>query len=139
MIRIPLTRGEQGWQGSYTETAGAGVYRLLAEAEITGERVTADRELTLYAFDREWSSPAADLALLRQMAEMTRDSGGRVVATEQLAEVLTELAAATPAVEYQRRLRWQPADTFLDALLWLGAIVLLLAGEWVLRKKWGLA
>ncbi len=88
--------------------------------------------------DVEFANPAADPDQLSRMAGLTRDSGGRVVASEQLAALLDDIKQNPPQLAEEVLTRWQLADTWWDAWLVLGTLVTLLTTEWFLRKRWGL-
>jgi hypothetical protein len=88
--------------------------------------------------DVEFANPAADPDQMARLASLTRDSGGRVVASEQLASLLEEIKKNPPELVEEVLTKWQLADTWWDAWLVLGILVALLATEWSLRKLWGL-
>ena len=69
---------------------------------------------------------------------MTKEVGGRVLAPEDLPALLREIRDRPPQMEVEVQTKWQLADTARDAWLFFLACVLLLTGEWFLRKKWGL-
>ena len=88
--------------------------------------------------DIELSNPAADPAQLARLTRMTRAAGGRLVAPEQLPELLKEIRENPQEREIRAQARWQLADTLWDAWLFFLGVALLLSLEWGLRKKWGL-
>ena len=57
---------------------------------------------------------------------------------EQLAALLREIRDRPPQMDVEVQTKWQLADTPRDAWLFFVALVVLLTGEWFLRKKWGL-
>ncbi len=88
--------------------------------------------------DVELSNPAADPDQMARLANFTRESGGRVVAPEQLPALLEEIKQNPPKMVEEVLTRWQLADTWWDAWLVLACLVALLGTEWFLRKRWGL-
>lgn len=88
--------------------------------------------------DIELSNPAADPAQLARLVRMTSAVGGRLVAPEQLSELLNEIHENPQETEIRAQTRWQLADTLWDAWLFFFGVVVLLSLEWGLRKKWGL-
>jgi hypothetical protein len=80
----------------------------------------------------------ADIDQMTRLAAATKEFGGRVIAPEQLGDLLDELAAQPDEQRVEVRRKWGLGDSVIDA--WL--FVLLLSGfytlEWYLRKKWGL-
>jgi hypothetical protein len=121
--------GESG-DGTY-ELSGlqSGVYRVHARAKVGGKEVLARDIFLVREGSAELAEPAADNALLRQIAAVTR---GEYLGTA--AELPAELAFAEPRiVRVDRRadveLWSRPALLFL-AFLFLGL-------EWVLRQRSG--
>ena len=84
--------------------------------------------------DVEFANPAADPDQMAHLANLTRDSGGRAVASEQLAALLEEIKKHPPELVEEVLTKWQLADTWWDAWLVLGIFVGLLAIEWFLRS-----
>jgi len=72
------------------------------------------------------------------MAAMTKSSGGRVVAAEELPALFEELSRTADQWQVEIQTRWRLGDTPLDAWLLLLAFTAALAAEWALRKHWGL-
>ena len=88
--------------------------------------------------DLELSNPAADPDQMARLANLTRDSGGQVVAPERLGELLAQLKQNPPKIVDEVLTRWQLGDTPQSAWAVLGCLTLLLGIEWFLRKRWGL-
>jgi hypothetical protein len=61
-----------------------------------------------------------------------------VVAPEQVPALLEDIRDRPPDLEIEVQTKWQLADTARDAWSVLLLFVLVLTGEWFLRKKWGL-
>jgi hypothetical protein len=108
----------------------SGVYRVVADAK--RERVplgSASASLLVGGADLEMTDPRLNTAVLQRLAGA---SGGRVVSESDVAEVVSALETNVPAAALSvRRDLWHNGWSF-------AAIVLLLAGEWVLRRRWGL-
>ncbi|MHB0957987.1 MAG: glutamine amidotransferase [Pirellulaceae bacterium] len=88
--------------------------------------------------DVEFANPAADPDQMARLADLTRDSGGKAVAPEQLTALLEEIKQHPPELVEDVLTKWQLADTWWDAWLVLSCLVALLTTEWFLRKRWGL-
>jgi hypothetical protein len=108
----------------------SGVYRVVADAK--RERAplgSASASLLVGGADLEMTDPRLNTAVLQRLAGA---SGGRVVSEADVAEVVSALETNVPAAALSvRRDLWHNGWSF-------AAIVLLLAGEWVLRRRWGL-
>lgn len=107
-----------------------GVYRVAAEARRPGGAPrSASAALLVGGSDQEMTDPRLNMAVLQRLADA---SGGRVIG-ENEAQVLTQaLRAGVPAAALSvRRDLWHNGWSF-------AAIALLLTGEWVLRRRWGL-
>ena len=125
--RIPRveTPGSASIEVVATDSAGKPLGKAVARFEIMDQ-------------DVELSNPAADHDQLARLARFTRDAGGRVVAPEQLAKLLTEIDRNPPKLDEEVQTRWQLGDTWIDAWLFLIFLIGLLATEWYLRKRWEL-
>jgi hypothetical protein len=88
--------------------------------------------------DVELSNPAADPDQMARLANLTRESGGRTLAPEQVTELLEDIKQNPPKMVEEVLTRWQLTDTWWDAWLVLGCLSVLLGAEWFLRKRWGL-
>ena len=118
--------------GTFTETGVPGEYVLQIEVNENGAKTEAVRRFLVRDNCRELESPAADMALARSLAEITR---GEVIppgGTDGFFRSMREKkeSAAEP-VRYTRYL----CDNWL--VFALG--VALLSVEWLLRKVWGRA
>jgi hypothetical protein len=81
----------------------------------------------------ELDNAAADPTLLASLARMTESVGGRVLAPEELPDLLKSLQDQ-PQEVVEREVRTTPYDTWPFFLAFVGV----LSVEWFLRKKWGL-
>jgi hypothetical protein len=110
--------------------AQAGLYRVRAEARQGAAPLgSADRWIYVGGTDREFADPRLDEGFLDRIA---RASGGRYVRAADAAQIVTLLRSglAQDAAPVQRDLWHRP---------WAFAlIVVLLAAEWTLRRRWGL-
>ena len=108
----------------------AGLYLVHAEARRAAAMVgTVDRWFYVGGSDRELTDPRLNEGVLRRLA---RSSGGRYAQGDDAGQIASWLESAAPALgQPQRRDLWHQPWAF--ALL-----VMLLAAEWVLRRRWGL-
>ena len=119
--------------GRYTAVLGPeqpGLYRIRAAAKRgTTALGTADRWMYVGGADREFADPRLNEGFLRRIA---RNSGGRYVRAGEAARVPAWLQEAVPQnAAPERRDLWHEPWAF-------ALIVLALAAEWTLRRRWGL-
>ena len=126
-------RKDKGSSGRFNATARleqSGLYRVHTEARRgTTMLGTADRWMYVGGADREFADPRLNEGFLRRVA---RRSGGRYVAGSDASRVLSWVQSSVPrdAPQEQRDLWHEP---------WAFAlIVVILSGEWILRRRWGL-
>jgi uncharacterized membrane protein len=107
-----------------------GLYRIHAEARRgTTALGAADRWMYVGGSDREFADPRLNEGFLRRIA---RNSGGRYVRAAEAARVPAWLEATVPQnAAPERRDLWHEPWAF-------ALVVLLLAAEWILRRRWGL-
>ncbi len=131
---VELRRTAPGLYAADWSPERSGVHRLRARAvEVDGERIAED-EIAVTVAERspESQAVALDAELLRSLAEA---SGGRYVRLEALPELidrLAETAGGAGVGEPTRRVRLY----HFPALL--GALIVLLTAEWILRRRWQL-
>ena len=108
-----------------------GVYRLDATATRGGVRLgTASRPVLVGGADLEMAQPRLDEAVLQRLASATK---GRYLRAEQAGELPALLRESRVAAgEPEPRDLWQNGWSFV-------ALVALLAAEWLLRRRAGLA
>jgi uncharacterized membrane protein len=136
---LRLTRDEREWMGTIESLELPGDYAITVTAEQDGNVLgTARGEFLVYDRDIELSNAAADHDQLARLAAMTEQFGGRLVAPEQLVALLEEVRDKPPEMEIEIQTKWQLADTARDAWVVFLLFVVLLTGEWFLRKKWNL-
>ena len=108
----------------------AGLYHIRADARRGSTPLgTADRWVYVGGADREFADPRLNEGFLRRMA---RNSGGRYVRAADASRVPGWIATTRPqAGASERRDLWHEPWAF-------ALVVLLLSGEWMLRRLWGL-
>lgn len=124
-----FNQGEES-RGFYLASGEPGEYRATVVGRRNGVEIGRDTaRFLVYRDDREMENPAADFALLRQLAEMT---GGQTLAPEQLGKYLGSLDAEdlTDTVVQKEVRIW---DNWPFLLIFVG----LLTAEWWLRKRHG--
>jgi len=119
--------------GTILENPGSTLQTLSLEVvALDGERSVAQTSINLQLLDdpTEFLDPRPDPERLAQLAKLT---GGRVLRSpEELADLLTRQARAADRLLISRRPVWDRA--------WVWALLLgLLASEWILRRRRGLA
>jgi uncharacterized membrane protein len=136
---VPLTRDGEQWSGIVHEIQEPGDYAIEIRATGPAKPIgTVRGEFLVFDRDIELSNPAADHDQLARLASQTREYGGRVVAPEQLPALLEEIRDRPPDLQIEVQTKWQLADTATDAWSFFLLVLALLAGEWTLRKRWGL-
>lgn len=121
-----------------TPLAETGEYRLTVEARgDDGKPIASDDTVFLvHDIDAESETPLANLALLRRLAHQT---GGGFFTAAEASEAFKRLLRRKPPAELTRRHR-RPLAASGAALGGLLALFLAaLTGDWVLRKRKGLA
>jgi hypothetical protein len=119
--------------GTILENPGSTLQRLSLEiAALEGEQSIAQTSIDLQLLDdpEEFLDPRPDPARLTQLANAT---GGRVLrSAEELADLLTRQARAGDQLVISLSPVWDRS--------WVWALLLgLLASEWILRRRRGLA
>ncbi|HWE40392.1 MAG TPA: glutamine amidotransferase [Isosphaeraceae bacterium] len=117
--------------GTYYATREPGEYKVTVRGSHRGTDLGSDSvRFLVYQDDRELENPAADRALLRQLASIT---GGKSLPPEQLDKYIASLGDNL-TTEYVRQTEYRAWDNWPFFLLF----VLVLSLEWVLRKRKGL-
>jgi uncharacterized membrane protein len=127
---VPLRPGGKGKFVAAETPDNAGLYRVHAEAKRGAVSLgAADRWFYVGGSDREFADPRLNEGLLRRLA---RESGGKYVRAADAGQIISALRSSAPrTVEPERRDLWHEP--------WALALVIgLLAGEWMLRRRWGL-
>jgi uncharacterized membrane protein len=108
-----------------------GVYRISAsrQGDSTPRAAIADRWLLVGGADLEMADPRLNDQVLQRIATAT---GGQYLAADRVAELTTLLRAVEPELSAPRLQElWHNVWIFV-------AVMMLLASEWVLRRRWGL-
>jgi hypothetical protein len=106
-----------------------GVYRVVAEARRRSDVLGTSAQWVLAgAADLELADPRLNEDVLRRVS---RASGGRYLEAEDLPRLPSFLASSDDAAPPQLQELWHNIWIFM-------AVVVLLAGEWFLRRQWGL-
>jgi hypothetical protein len=136
---LRIAKQPEDWLGIIDSLTQPGDYTIEVTARRGGEELgRGSAEFLVFDRDAELSNPAADHDQLARLASGTEAAGGRLVPPELLASLLEELRDRPPEMEREIQSKWQLADSWQDAWTLLVLFVLLLAGEWFLRKRWGL-
>jgi uncharacterized membrane protein len=131
------TRSGLQWRvdgtGRYTAAARAeapGLYRISLDARRGNVEIgSAERWMEVGGVDREFVDPRLNDAWLRRVAGST---GGRYVRPADVSKIAGWLHDTHPqAGAPERRDLWHEPLAFV-------AIIVLLCGEWILRRRWGL-
>jgi uncharacterized membrane protein len=117
-------------KGTYAATGQPGDYKVTVIARQNGREVGRDSSRFLvYQDDRELENPSADLALARQIAEVT---GGAAIAHEALGKYLKSIDQAS-YTEYLSPTEHKIWDNWPFLLIFTALLTL----EWWLRKRHG--
>lgn len=129
--RIELFREGDEFKGTIYETEQDGDYTLQASGMADGEDLgTQSLKFLVFSEDLEMQQPAADLSTLETIAKMT---DGSFHGEGQLADFLRSLKPEDLNLEISQPIVTNLWDRWEVLLLFL----LLVAAEWVLRKRWG--
>lgn len=129
--KIELYAGETESRGPYFANGKAGEYRVDVKGTAPdGKPLGADSaRFLVYEDDRELENPAADLALLKQIASVT---GGVMLPPEMIGKQLAALEKETPA-EYRTPTERRLWDNWPFLIIFAALFTL----EWVIRKSKG--
>lgn len=133
-LAATLTDAERGRYTAAWQPIGRGLYHVSAKATNPPGRSetpieSAERDLLSGGSDPETADPRVHNDVLARIAER---SGGQIARAEDpgaIARALRARAEASPAVSVREL--WHGPWTFIS-------LVMLLAGEWTLRRRWGL-
>jgi hypothetical protein len=126
---VPLYPQGNDAKGPYFANGQPGEYEVSVKGTRGGKEIGSDRaRFMVYQDNRELENPAADLALLRQISEIT---GGVSLHPEELGQHLKALAPEASDYVFQSEHRlWDNWPFFL-------IFAALLTAEWALRKAKG--
>ena len=129
-LPAPLYNQGADARGAFYETAKPGDYRVTITGSRAGQDLGRDAaRFSVYEDDRELSNPAADPALLKQIAAVT---GGQALVPEQLGKYLRTLDDEK-FTSFERQQEYRLWDNWPFLLLFTA----LLSAEWWLRKRKG--
>jgi len=129
---LPLVRQEDQMVGSLHTTQTAGDYAIEVTASLKDQPLGSARaRFLVFRQDLELDNASADAATMESLAAIT---GGRLLAPEQLPELIRHLTEDTQHLEVHQETK----KTFWDTWTFFLTIVALLGLEWYLRKRWGL-
>ena len=137
----PLTSSRDGERffATFRGTEQAGRYEIAATAKRQGRPIgTATARFEIFDHDVELSQSEANPSQLARLAEQTQAAGGKLIAPEQLLDLLEEIRQRRDEREITIQTQRRFGDGIPDASLLLLAFVGLLTAEWFLRKRWGL-
>ncbi len=136
---VELTAQHDHWSATLRDLEQSGDYRFEAIATRAGSTIgKAEATVQVVDVDIERSVLAADPDQLARMALATRDAGGKLVAPEELPQVIGTLKERSPDEVLSAQRRWRFGDTTWDAAIAFLLIVGLWCAEWFLRRRWGL-
>jgi uncharacterized membrane protein len=128
-LKPTLTDARAGRYSSSIRFEQPGVYRLIAEAKQRNKVLgTSDQWVLAGAADLEMADPRLNEDVLRRVS---RASGGRYLAAADLPRLPSLLTASTDPGPPRLQELWHN--------IWMFAgVVILLAVEWFLRRRWGM-
>ncbi len=134
-----LVPHESHWKGTVKDLKEPGAYRIEVRA-LRDNQVVGTARADFHVMDQqaEKSNPRADIDQLNWLARFTEAEGGKLVAPEQVPALIKSLRDKPPELKIEMETKWQLGGSALDAWFFFLAIVVLLSGEWFLRKRWGL-
>lgn len=121
----------QGDRYSYrTSGLPPGTYRYSVSARRNNRQIgKAVGNIVIEPFELELLEPGTNRALLQEIAQK---SSGKYFTAKKFVDQLGSMS-------FRRQIHWSHREhTLWNKTYWLGVIVLLLAAEWFLRKRWGL-
>jgi hypothetical protein len=129
--KIQLSRSAGDWRAVVPASAG-GAYTVCAEAAVGGAAKQAQAQFIVEEQDFEVANLLADAEAMDRIA---RAGGGTFRRIDRLGDLLAELAAGLKVRQVEVDRTWPLAC----GRVFLGAVLALLAAEWVLRRRWALA
>ena len=125
---------DQAGHASLDPPSQPGLYELRASAAVAGQALTARQPFEVVRTDPEADGVLANTALLRSLA---RQSGGQFTRLDDLPRLLIELQSKSKPI----RRTIATTQGLLEPWRWpiVLAIIALLCGEWLNRKRRGMA
>ncbi len=128
---VHLARGSEEMSAVFAETQQAGDYTVVVSASRAGEELgTAKARFLIYEQDLELDNAAADSNLLGSLAKVSEQSGGRLLAPEELPKLLDEIKQQPPNQDVEREVKETPWDTWPFFALF----VAVLSADWFLQE-----
>ncbi len=132
---VSLARRGSQLTGTFAETTQAGDYTVTVSATAAGASLgEVKARFLVFEHDLELDNPAADPALLTDLAQITEDIGGRALVPEELPDLLEKIRQHPPDLEVEHEVR----HTYYDRWELFLLFVVIISTEWFLRKRWGL-
>jgi uncharacterized membrane protein len=129
-VRAEPGAGEDGAFVAPVRVDGPGVYRLSANVRRAGDSLgSAESAMLVGGGDLEMTDPRLNVQVLERVALA---SGGRVAVPQDFGGVVDALRRRVPAA------RLAVTHDVWHTAWFFSALVLLLAAEWILRRRWGL-
>jgi uncharacterized membrane protein len=136
---INVTSSGEEFRGASAVLREPGFYSLELVATREGNEIgRAVSQCMVIDQDVEMQSLGADIDQMTRLAAATKEVGGRMLAPEQLGDLLEELAAQPDDQKIEVRRKWGLGDSAPDAWIFVILMSAIYTVEWYLRKKWGL-
>lgn len=115
----------------------AGAYRVRVRA-LAGDAAVGEAEAAFVVTDTdlEMLNAIADLDAMRELATLTRAAGGRYLPVQELGALWNDIETAGHVTEIQQIKRTRLVDEWV--WFWFTVFLLVIATEWVVRKRLGL-
>ncbi|MGY8768658.1 MAG: glutamine amidotransferase [Pirellulales bacterium] len=134
---IPYSPFEDGMLGQFDAGILTGDYTIEVETFRNEKTIGVGKgKFFVFEQDLELADPSAKPSQMAGLAAITKESGGRTWASEELPELIQQIQNQPPETEVEVQTRWTWPESTRDA--WLNALLLatLLGSEWYLRKRW---
>jgi hypothetical protein len=130
---VVMIRNDEQAAGSFRDTQPPGDYKIEVTAKRQGKVLgTARTRFIVSQQDLELDNASADLDSMKGLAKSS--FGGEVIEPERLPKWLAELTKKTDYLDVKQETK----KTLWDQWPFFFSVVVLLTGEWYLRKRWGL-
>lgn len=138
-INVTSSSSGEEFRGASAPLREPGFYTLEVVASRAGKELgRVASQCMVIDQDIEMQNMAADIDQMTRLAAATKDIGGRMVAPEQLGDLLDELANAPDEERVEVRRKWGLGDSTPDAWIFVLLMTAIYTLEWYFRKKWGL-
>jgi uncharacterized membrane protein len=134
-LALALSAGGGGEYVTVLDPPDPGTYRLIVEARKDGKRLGADEtEVVVGRPNQEFERLGIDRGLLKKLAQAT---GGEFYEPANFGDLVERLRSASLREDMHRELGVQTVPGLFGILF--GAFLVLVTGEWLLRKYYQLA